>query len=103
MVLEEIELYYHPQLQQQFVYYILNSLKQITLKNINSLHLIIVTHSPYVLSDIPHTNVLALKKDEKEPIFNLRSFGANVHDILKDSFFLEGGAIGNLHSGKLRI
>lgn len=94
VVLEEIELYYHPQLQQQFVYYILNSLKQITLKNINGLHLIIVTHSPYVLSDIPHTNVLALKKDEKEPIFNLRSFGANVHDILKDSFFLEGGAIG---------
>lgn len=94
VVLEEIELYYHPQLQQQFVNYFLNGLKQITLENIKSIHLIIVTHSPYVLSDIPHTNVLALKKDEEEPVLDLRSFGANVYDMLKDSFFLEGGAMG---------
>ena len=94
IVLEEIELYYHPQLQQQFIYYFLNALKEITLENIKSIHLIIVTHSPYVLSDIPKTNVLALKKDETEPVDGLRSFGANVYDMLKDSFFLEGGAMG---------
>lgn len=94
IVLEEIELYYHPQLQQQFIYYFLNGLKEITLENIKSIHLIIVTHSPYVLSDIPRTNVLALKKDETESVEGLRSFGANVYDMLKDSFFLEGGAMG---------
>ena len=94
IVLEEIELYYHPQLQQQFIHYFLNGLKEIVLENIKSIHLIIVTHSPYVLSDIPKTNVLALKKDEEEPIEGLQSFGANVYDILKDSFFLEGGAMG---------
>ncbi len=85
-MLEEIELYYHPQLQQQFIYYFLNGLKEITLENIKSIHLIIVTHSPYVLSDIPRTNVLALKKDETEPVDGLQSFGANVYDMLKDSF-----------------
>ena len=94
IVLEEIELYYHPQLQQQFIHYFLKSFKEILLENIKCIHLIIVTHSPYVLSDIPRTNVLALKKDKKEPIDNLRSFGANVYDMLKDSFFLEGGAMG---------
>ena len=94
VVLEEIELYYHPQLQQQLVYYFLSSLKQIKLENIKSVHLIIVTHSPYVLSDIPHLNVLALKKDEEEPVSDLCSFGANIYDMLKDSFFLEGGAMG---------
>ena len=94
IVLEEIELYYHPQLQQQFIHYFLTGLKQITLEHIKSIHLIIVTHSPYVLSDIPRSNVLALKKNEDAPIENLQTFGANIHDMLKDSFFLEGGALG---------
>lgn len=94
IVLEEIELYYHPQLQQQFIHYFLNGLKEMTLENIKSIHLIIVTHSPYVLSDIPRFNVLALKKEEPEPVEGLCSFGANVYDMLKDSFFLEGGAMG---------
>lgn len=94
IVLEEIELYYHPQLQQQFIQYFLNGLKEISLENIKSIHLIIITHSPYVLSDIPRTNVLALKKDKNEPVDGLRSFAANVYDMLKDSFFLEGGAMG---------
>ena len=94
IILEEIELYYHPQLQQQFILYFLNGLKELNLEQIKSIHLIIVTHSPYVLSDIPRTNVLALKKDENEPIDGLRTFGANVYDMLKDSFFLEGGAMG---------
>ncbi len=94
IVFEEVELYYHPQLQQQFVHYFLTGLKDIMLENVKSIHLIIVTHSPYVLSDIPRTNVLALKKDEKEPIGELRTFGANIYDMLKDSFFLEGGAMG---------
>lgn len=94
IVLEEIELYYHPQLQQQFIHYFLNGIKDVNLEHIKSIHLIIVTHSPYVLSDIPRTNVLALKKEDTEPISDLRSFGANVYDMLKDSFFLENGAIG---------
>lgn len=94
IILEEIELYYHPQLQQQFIQYFLNGLKEISLENIKNIHLIIITHSPYVLSDIPRKNVLALKKDRNEPVDGLRSFGANVYDMLKDSFFLEGGAMG---------
>ena len=65
-----------------------------TLENIKSIHVQIVTHSPYVLSDIPRTNVLALKKDEEKPVAGLRTFGANIHDMLKDSFFLQGGSIG---------
>lgn len=94
VVLEEIELYYHPELQQQFVQYFLNSLKEIALENIKCIHLIIVTHSPYVLSDIPKTNVLALKKDSSIPEGNLLTFGANIHEMLKDSFFLKNSSLG---------
>jgi len=94
VVLEEIELYYHPELQQQFVKFLIEGLDQMTLENIKSVHVQIVTHSPYVLSDIPRSNVLALKKDEELPVTGLRTFGANIHDMLKDSFFLQGGSMG---------
>lgn len=94
VILEEIELYYHPELQQQFVKFLIDGLNQMTLENINSIHIQIVTHSPYVLSDIPRTNVLALKKDKENPVAGLRTFGANIHDMLKDSFFLQGGSMG---------
>ena len=78
MILEEIELYYHPELQQQFVKFLIDGLNQMTLENIKSIHVQIVTHSPYVLSDIPRTNVLALKKDKEEPVVGLRTFGAKL-------------------------
>lgn len=94
VILEEIELYYHPELQQQFVKFLIDGLNQMNLENIKSIHVQVVTHSPYVLSDIPRTNVLALKKDEQHPVTGLRTFGANIHDMLKDSFFLQGGSMG---------
>lgn len=94
VILEEIELYYHPELQQQFVKFLIDGLNQMILENIKSIHVQVVTHSPYVLSDIPRTNVLALKKDEQHPVAGLRTFGANIHDMLKDSFFLQGGSMG---------
>jgi hypothetical protein len=94
VILEEIELYYHPELQQQFVKFLIDGLNQMNLENILSIQVPVVTHSPYVLSDIPRTNVLALKKDEVKPVNGLRTFGANIHDLLKDSFFLQGGSMG---------
>jgi hypothetical protein len=94
VILEEIELYYHPELQQQFVKFLIDGLNQMNLENVKSIHVQVVTHSPYVLSDIPRTNVLALKKDEEQPVTGLRTFGANIHDMLKDSFFLQGGSMG---------
>lgn len=94
VVLEEIELYYHPELQQQFVKYLMDGIDQVNLEGIECINVMIVTHSPYVLSDIPKSNVLALRKDNPEPELNLRTFGANIHDLLKNSFFLTEGTIG---------
>lgn len=47
----------------------------------------IVTHSPFILSDIPECNVLYLGTDEDhKPGL---TFGANIYDLLQDSFFLK--------------
>ncbi|RRD79870.1 hypothetical protein EII14_04975 [Alloprevotella sp. OH1205_COT-284] len=98
VVMEEIELYFHPELQRTYIKNLLEGIKQMHISNIRSIHICFVTHSPFVLSDIPSRNILALKlnsndTDDTEKT-HLSTFGANIHDILKDSFFLTKGAIG---------
>lgn len=96
VVMEEIELYFHPELQRTYIKNLLEGIKQIQIPNIRSIHICFVTHSPFVLSDIPSRNILALKINSTDVMekTHLSTFGANIHDILKDSFFLTKGAIG---------
>lgn len=94
IILEEIELYFHPQFQKNLIKYILDGIKQMSLAHIKGIQLMMVTHSPFVLSDIPTSNILALengKQSEKE----LQTFGANIYDMLNTSFFLHNGTIGD--------
>lgn len=96
IVLEEIELYFHPEMQQSFVRYLMDGILSINLEHLKSIHFILVTHSPYVLSDIPRANILALnEKSDSVDVASLKAFGANIHDMLRKSFFLGNGAIGS--------
>lgn len=93
VILEEIELYFHPEMQRSFVMSLIKGIHSIRLENLKSINFILVTHSPYVLSDIPKDNVLALDFDgiyEGE----IKTFGANIHKMLKTSFFLAEGSEG---------
>ena len=94
LILEEVELYYHPEMQRQLVRNLLDGIRQANIGSIKSINICIVTHSPFVLSDIPKENVLALKKDNSE-VGRIPSFGANIHEMLKLSFFLENGTVGD--------
>lgn len=96
VVMEEIELYFHPELQRTYIMNLLEGIKQIQIPNIRSIHISFVTHSPFVLSDIPSRNILALKVNSADIMEKKRlsTFGANIHDMLKDSFFLTKGSIG---------
>lgn len=93
IILEEIELYYHPELQRQFLMYLLDGLKQVRLSEIVALNILVVTHSPFVLSDIQPTSILALK-DGIPQERQLKTFGANIHDLLNSGFFMEDGSRG---------
>lgn len=93
IILEEVELYFHPELQKRLVKYIIDGIGQLDFMSIQGINIILVTHSPFVLSDIPASNILALDKDGM-PCKGIRSFGSNIHDMLKDSFFLQTGWIG---------
>jgi hypothetical protein len=92
IVLDEIELYYHPEWQRTYIYDLLNSISRINKSNISfikGLNISFLTHSPYILSDIPVSNVLKL--DLGVPVSSLnapQTYGANIYDLLTDSFFL---------------
>nr|WP_297014864.1 hypothetical protein [Prevotella sp.] len=89
MLMDEVELYYHPDLQRKFVKLLLDSITSVPLDNIYDINITLVTHSPFVLSDIPQSNILCLQKGESESRQG-QTFGANIVDLLNESFFLQG-------------
>jgi ABC-type multidrug transport system ATPase subunit len=96
VILEEIELYYHPEMQRKLLSYILESIQKLEIKTL-SLQIILITHSPFVLSDIPCNNVLYLKDGKSFNEERTESFGANIFELLRDNFYLNDGPIG-VHS-----
>lgn len=101
VILDEIELYYHPQFQKQFINDILKSIQGIEgLEELRSFNLIFLTHSPFILSDIPSANTLVLKDGAQIDTFK-ETFGSNIHDLLHDEFFLKDGFIGDFSRNKI--
>lgn len=95
IVFDEVELYFHPEMQRNFIHNLLYGLKQLSFDNIKSIQILMVTHSPFVLSDIPNDQVLFLQKNGQPDTSNMMStFGANFHTMLRNSFFLKEGTIG---------
>ncbi len=105
VVLDEIELYYHPDWQRMYIADLISYIAKINpsnLKFIKGLNITFLTHSPYILSDIPQAFVLKLKKgdpqknDDKE-----NTFGSNIHDLLANDFYMEDGFMGELAKQKI--
>ena len=98
LLMDEIELYYHPELQREYLYNLLKMIGKLSIPNIDAINICFVTHSPFILSDIPNSNILFLNTDglpdKKAELVN--TFGANIHDLLKHSFFLTKGTIGEV-------
>jgi predicted ATPase len=113
IVLDEAELGFHPEWQRKYinrlVRYIPDFLNRIQLKKtIYSRQIIITTHSPLILSDVPKQNLILMKKNqssghtEVKREFLENTFGGNLHHILADEFFLEGGLIGEFAKGVIQ-
>lgn len=103
LILDEIELYFHPQFQQNFIFELLRLLKSSKLEFIENINLIFLTHSPFILSDIPNSNVLKLKNGNPQEFNEFENtFGANINDLLANDFFLGNGLIGNFAKDKIQ-
>lgn len=100
LIFDEAELYYHPEFQRMYVKRLLDNLAlcHFDRRTLKSINIIVVTHSPFLLSDIPETNILFLGDEEQKE--KQRTFGANIYDLLKSSFFMKS-AIGDFAQYKL--
>lgn len=101
IILDEIELYFHPEFQRQFVNNLIRSIQNLQF-NIASVNILLATHSPFILSDIPKQNVLFLEygKTIAEKMQE-DTFGANIHTLLQNGFFLNGVPIGDFAKHKI--
>jgi predicted ATP-binding protein involved in virulence len=69
--------------------------------------IILTSHSPFIISDLPKENILFLDKDDKgnckvvSGLEKQQTFGANIHTLFTEAFFLEDGLIGNFAKQKI--
>ena len=102
IIFDEIELYYHPDYQKELVDRMLNVIGNMTLGTVEYINMIFATHSPFILSDIPKDHILYLKNgSDVSAEVEVNPFGANINDVLRSSFFLEDGFMGDFVSKKL--
>lgn len=102
VIFDEVELYFHPDMQRTFVNDLLIRLKTLELSYVNNINIIFVTHSPFILSDIPISNILKMENGKPLPKgANEQTFGANINDILANDFFLTTGFMGEFVKAKI--
>lgn len=95
LIFEEIELYFHPEYQRKYIDVLLQNIQKVKLDSIDSINICFITHSPFILSDIPNNNILKLEKGISKPfVVSDNTLGANIHDLLANDFFLEHGFMG---------
>ena len=108
--LDEVTLSMNPRLERKFIDILLSIVKKVEeeLQESISVHFIITSHSPFILSDIPKENVIFLKKDENTARcvndtnnVHFETFGANIHSLLANGFFMKDGLMGEFAKNKI--
>lgn len=111
ILIDEGEVYLHPHWQGK----LLNSLieyfpivfSNITGRRQRNIQLILTSNSPFVVSDLPSTNIIFLKKEEGKTLVTdgledyYQTFAANIHSLLAHSFFMEDGVTGAFAKRKI--
>lgn len=92
IIIDEGELYLHPEWQRQYISILIENLSNIY-KNKN-IQVIFASNSPFLISDLPKSNVVILdKKDNKIIVSNnivkRETFGTNISKLLDNSFFMD--------------
>ncbi len=107
IILDEADLGFHPEWKKKYVDIIQKVIPSIFKDN--NIQIIISTHDPLTLSDLPNNNIVYLKKDKGiTKILEMgdkqrpkKTFGANITNLLEDSFFVNDGLIGDFAKHKI--
>ena len=91
LLFDEVETYLHPEWCRRFLYELIEELERYEDKKFK---LIFATHSPFLIADVLAKDCIYLSKDEGGKIKaeikeDVKTFGANIIDLFKDTMFLE--------------
>lgn len=104
LLLDELDLGLHPEWQRLFLSRLLKAIERF-FEN-NKCNIILTSHSPIVSSDVRSDDIIYLKrkngKSELKKLGHL-TFGANIHSLFTDSFFLKGGLMGEFAKEKISV
>lgn len=105
LLLDEPENSFHPEWQRLFLNNFIVFLK--TALPFYDFQVILASHSPIFISDLPKDNIIFLDKDQSgnckviDSISQDNTFGANIHSLYRNSFFLNGLPIGEFAKDKI--
>lgn len=101
LLLDEPDLTLHPDWQKRYISEMIKLLSNFSEKKF---HLIVTTHSPFILSDLPKENIIFLEKGKQVYPFDdgKQTFGANIHTLLSHGFFMKDGLIGEFAKDKIK-
>lgn len=119
LLLDEVDLYLHPEWQRQWLSFFVKGIKIISDNLINErkisaplkFQIVLATHSPFMITDFLNENVISFQRDynKNEHRFGTtrccssqsKSFASNIYDILEKNFFLKS-SIGFLTEEKIK-
>lgn len=95
LLLDEPDAFMHPEWSRVMINYIITYLEG-TEKGYKNYQIVLTTHSPFIISDIPKQNLIALQKDKNtgKSLHILleefpETFASNIHTLLSNEFFME--------------
>ena len=107
ILIDEAENSYHPEWQRKYIHILTRFLEALYYrKKIEKFQVVITTHSPIILSDIPRECITYLEKSPrygtvKESKDQPETFGTNVFELYRHSFFMSDGLVGEYASKKI--
>lgn len=99
LVIDEVEICFHPEYQRTFLKNLLMLLERLEFNSGGRyINILLTTHSPFLLSDIPESHILYMTQDGELPTG--KTFGANIYDLLNQQFFMSN-TIGEFAAQKI--
>lgn len=106
LLLDEAEIGFHPEWQRQYVNQLCKFIRLLLVPAGHNFQIVLTSHSPIILSDIPKCCTNFLKEERGFVVNNSEeqseTFAENIFNLYRRSFFMEDGLIGEFASNKIK-
>lgn len=102
LLLDEIDAFLHPRWQQRILTHLTGWINENEKFNNKKVQIVLASHSPIILSDIPGDRVIYLLRSANQIQRDRKTFGANIGSLYYDSFLMDKGSIGNIARDKIQ-